>query len=157
MNKSERRRPLGAYVLIFLHIFLGVNGLYGGGAFLLRPDGSLLQMPLSDLQNSPFHDFFIPGLLLLAFLGLYPLAVAYSLWKRPAWGWPNAINPFKQLHWSWAAALAAGAIAVVWILVQMLWIPFWFLQAFILAWGVLILIFTLLPGVRRYYMRAPNG
>ncbi len=154
MNTSQARRPLVASVLICLHIFLGLNGLYGGGAFVLAPDGSLLKIPLSYLQGSPFHNFFIPGLLLLAFLGLYPLAVAYSLWKRPAWGWPEAINPFKQRHWSWAASLAAGAIAVVWILVQVQWIPSSFLQTFILGWGVLILLFTLLPGVRRYYTRA---
>ncbi len=156
MNNAQRRRPLAVYVLVFLHIFLGLNGLLGGGAFLLQPNGSLLQMPLDNLGKSPFQDFTIPGLLLFAFLGVYPLAVAYSLWRRPAWRWPDAINPFKQTHWSWAASLAAGVIAIFWILVQVLWIPFWFLQAFILGWGVLIVLVTLLPGVRRYYIRAGN-
>jgi hypothetical protein len=157
MSNTPTRRPLAASVLIFLHVFLGLNGLLGGGAFLLRPDGSLLQMPLDNLAKSPFPNFAIPGLLLFAFLGLYPLAVAYSLWKRPSWRWPDSLNPFRRVHWAWAGSLAAGVIAVAWILVQVLWIPFWFLQAFILGWGVLIILVTLLPGVRRYYTRAAAG
>ena len=82
-----------------LQAFLGLNGLLGGGAFLLAPDGHLLQMPFSHLKNTPFSSFLIPGLLLFLFLGVYPIAVAYSLWRRPAWRWPDALNPFKQLHY----------------------------------------------------------
>lgn len=151
MNKTEQRRPLADALLIFLHIFLGLNGLLGGGALVLAPDGSLLQMPVSNMAKSPFADFTIPGLLLFTFLGVYPLAVAYSLWKRPPWRWPDALNPFKRIHWSWAGSLAAGVIAILWIVVQVQWVTFSFLQTFILSWGVLIVLVTLLPGVRRYY------
>jgi hypothetical protein len=35
-----------------------------------RPDGSTIGLPLSVLQHSPFHDFFVPGLLLLLLVGL---------------------------------------------------------------------------------------
>lgn len=150
---SKRTRPFLAYVLVFLHIFIGLNGLWGGGAFLLAPNGALMGMPLSTLGKAPFHDFFVPGLLLFTFLGVYPLAVAYSLWRVPAWRWPDAINPFKRIHWSWAASLAVGVIAVIWILFQVQWVSFSFLQAFILGWGVLIMLDTLLPGVRQYYTR----
>ena len=81
MNHLAHPRPLASWVLIFLQFFLGLQGLFGGGAFLLAPDGSLIQMPFSHLENTPFADFFIPGLLLFLFLGIYPIVVGYSLWK----------------------------------------------------------------------------
>lgn len=145
--------PLAVSILTFLLGFLGLQGLYGGGAFLLAPDGSLLQMPMSHLKNSPFPDFFIPGLLLFLFVGVYSLLVAWSLWRKPAWRWPDRLNPFKQFHWCWAASLAAGVITFIWIVVQIQWVPLGFLHIFILSWGALILIFTLLPPVRTYCRR----
>ncbi len=154
MNARPTPRPFASSLLIFLQAFLGIQGLYGGIAFLLAPDGSLLGMPFSHLKNSPFTSFFIPGLLLFLFLGVYPLADAYGLWKRPDWHWPDALNPFKSTHWSWAGSLAAGVIALVWIVVQIQWIPLGFLHYFIFGWGLLIIIVTLLPVVRRYYTRA---
>jgi len=153
MTGQATPRPFAVSALIFLHIFLGLNGLAGGLAFVIAPDGHLLQMPFSHLRNTPFSSFLIPGLLLLFFLGVYPLAVAYSLWKRPAWRWPDALNPFQQTHWSWAASLAAGVIAIIWIVVQIQWIPVGSLHIFIFGWGALILIVTLLPPVRRYFVR----
>jgi hypothetical protein len=153
MPDHHRLRPLALWVLIFLQFFLGLQGLFGGGAFLLAPDGRLIQMPFSHLQETPFHDFLIPGLLLFLFLGVYPLMVAYSLWKIPSWRWPEFLNPFKHTHWSWAGSLAAGMIAMVWIIVQIQWISLGFLHVFIFCWGILIVLFTLLPAVCRFYTR----
>ena len=153
MRNPVTRRPFAVSALIFLQVFLGLNGLVGGIAFVLAPDGHLLQMPFSHLKNTPFPDFFIPGLLLFLFLGAYPIAVAYSLWAQPAWRWPDALNPFKQSHWSWAGSLAAGVIAIVWIIMQVQWIPLGFLHIFIFGWGILILVVTGLPSVREYFRR----
>lgn len=153
MTGNSERKPILLVVLIAMQAFLGLNGVAGGGAFLIAPDGRLLRMPLSQLQSSPFADFTIPGLLLLIFLGLYPLAVAFSLWKRPSWRWPEDLNPFRRMHWAWAASLVAGVIAMVWIAVQLQWIEPWPLHAFIFGWGALIVVLTLLPGVRNYCAR----
>lgn len=155
MKKNPSSRPFAVSALIFIQIFLGLNGLLGGGAFLLAPDGHILQMPFSHLKNTPFRDFLVPGLLLFVFLGLYPMAVAYGLWKQPGWSWPDALNPFKRIHWSWAGSLAAGVIAIIWIIVQIQWIPVGFLHVFILGWGILILVVTLMRSVRQYYVREP--
>lgn len=110
-----------------------------------------MQMPLENIQDSPFADFLIPGLLLFTFLGIYPLLVAYSLWKRPPWRWPDAINPFKRYHWAWAASLSVGVILLIWITLQVQYTGAVFLHYLYWTWGILLLLITLLPGVRRVY------
>ena len=150
MKERSRSMPASVRLLIFLLVFLGLNAIAAGGAFILAPDGRLIQMPLSNLKNSPFTDFLIPGILLFLFVGVYPFLVAYSLWKQPSWRWPEAINPFKGMHWSWAGSLAAGVALVIWITVQVQWITFGVLHAIFLVYGIVVLAVTLLPGVRRY-------
>jgi hypothetical protein len=148
---TTRTNQNGAIVLLAtLHVLLGLNGLVGGGAFLLAPDGHLLRMPFSHIQRTPFPDFFIPGLLLFLFLGIMPLLVAHALWRKPAWARMNAINPWKQLHWSRAASFATGMAAMIWILVQILWIPAGLLHLIIFTWGAVIAAVTFLPGVREH-------
>jgi hypothetical protein len=153
-RKLVESRPLVGWILIWLLFLLSLGAIFGGGAFLLAPDGHLIQMPISHLKNSPFTDFLIPGMFLFTFLGIYPLAVAYGLWKLPGWRWPDLLNPFKQFHWSWAASLAAGVIVMLWIFVEMLWVPFGVVHILYLIWGVLLLILTLLPIVRKFYTRS---
>jgi len=150
MPGQARLRPAAVWALIFLLGFLGLNAFIAGGMFILAPDGHLIQMPLSNLKNSPFSNFLVPGLLLCLFVGVFPLLVAYSLWKLPAWRWPELINPFKQQHWSWAGSLAAGVAAMVWIIVQVQWLTVSFLHVLVFVWGAAIVALTLLPAVRHY-------
>ena len=150
MNNQIRTRPMVANTLIVLLVLLAAGAFFGGGAFILAPDGHLIQMPISHLKNSPFASFLIPGALLFTFLGIYPTAVAYSLWKRPDWRWPDLINPFKGFHWGWAATLAAGVIVIVWISVEMVWVPFGIVHLIYLGWGTVLLVLALNPEVRRY-------
>ena len=151
-RNQGKGRPFAVGLLIWLQVLLALGALAGGGTFILAPDGHVIQMPLSNLKDSPFKDFLIPGILLFTFVGLFPLAVAYSLWKTPSWRWPDAINPFRDTHWSWAGSLAAGAIIILWITVQVLLIrAVAFLHVLYWAWGVALLVLTLLPSVRRYF------
>jgi hypothetical protein len=156
VEDKSLRRPLSVWLLIVLQIFLAMGAFLGGGAFILAPDGHLIQMPFSHLKNSPFSSFLIPGILLFTFLGVYPVAVTYGLWKRPTWRWPDIINPFKRMHWSWAGSLAAGVIVLIWITVETLWVPFGIVHIVYLVYGLVILGVTLLPGVHRYYTRSPE-
>ncbi len=150
MEIHPRFRPFSAWILIGLLAFLGINAVVAGGLFIIAPDGHLIQMPLSNLDGSPFSNFLIPGVLLFLFVGVYSLVIAGGLWKLLPWQWPNRINPFKRFHWSWAGSLAAGLILIIWILVQIQWVQFGMLHIICLAWGTLILMVGLLPGVRRY-------
>ena len=156
MRGQGKPRPFGVRLLMWLQVLLALGALAGGASFMLAPDGHVIQMPLSNLKDSPFTNFLVPGILLFTFVGLFPLAVAYGLWKRPDWHWPDAINPVKDTYWSWAGSLAAGAIIIIWITVQVLLIrAVAFLHILYWVWGVVLVLLTLLPRVRRYYGRGP--
>jgi hypothetical protein len=154
MKNNTNTRPFIVWLLIILQILLGLGALGSGSTLMLAPDGRMMQMPVSLLKDTPFTDYLIPGALLFTFVGLYPMAVAYSLWRRPVWRWPDMLNPFKGIHWAWAGSLAAGVAVTVWITVQVLLIGYGsILQPFYLGWGIVIIGVTLLPDTRRYYTR----
>ena len=131
------RRPAGVWILLVLLVIQGLGGLAGGLALTVKPDGSIAQMPLSYLDNSPFSDFLIPGLILLLVLGVLPLAAAAGLWLRRAWGW--------------YAAFAVGCALMIWILVEITIIPFSWLQPVFGVIGLLIFGVAVLRSVRRAY------
>jgi hypothetical protein len=154
MKNQPNSRSFTVRLLILLQFLLGFGALVSGGLLVLAPDGSLIQMPLSMLKYSPFSNFLIPGILLSTFLGVYPLAVAYSLWRRPAWRWPEAINPFKRLHWCWAASLSSGVILLIWITIQVLMLQsIAFLHILYFIWGWALILLTLTTNVRQQAMR----
>ena len=117
---------------------------------MAAPDGSIIHMPLSIIASSPFTSFFLPGLILFTFVGLFPVAVAYSLLMKPSWNWPNALNPFKKLHWSWAASLASGVIVIIWITVEVQFMSVAGIHVVYWVWGLALIALTLLPAVRKY-------
>ncbi|MGN6742051.1 MAG: hypothetical protein ACTHJL_01975 [Amnibacterium sp.] len=92
----------------------------GGGAALIagsmvESSGAAIRPPDAFLAGSPFAGYLVPGLLLLIVVGgLHALAFAVQL-RRSAWA------PL-------ATAVAAFGL-LIWIFVQMIWIPFSPLQA----------------------------
>jgi hypothetical protein len=147
-------RPVAVWLLIVLQFLLGFGAFVSGGLLVASPDGSLIHMPVGMLQYSPFSNFLIPGIILSSLLGIYPLAVSYSLWRKPTWCWPDGINPFRHMHWSWAASLASGFIVLTWIVVEALMLrAVAFLHILYFIWGWVLILLTLIPGVRRHYTR----
>jgi hypothetical protein len=82
MSVLARLRPVSLSLLVLGLVVQGLSGLYGGGALVMDPTGSRLQLPLSLLDDAPFSDYLVPGLLLLTVLRLGPLVVAFGLWTR---------------------------------------------------------------------------
>ena len=74
---------------LILLLFNALGAIYGGSSMVMHPDGSGLNMPLNVLQYSPFNDFYIPGLILLAINGFFGLYVVAVLWDgqktAPLW------------------------------------------------------------------------
>jgi hypothetical protein len=154
MNKKVRVHPAAARVLIVLLFFIGASALISGAMLFAAPDGHLMMWSTNDLAGTPFSNYLIPGIILFTFVGIFPVFVGYGLLKRPAWRWPDTINPAKKIHWAWTASWAAGVIMLIWIGVETLLLGYIsFLQPAIAVYGVLIILLTLLPNVRRYYIR----
>jgi hypothetical protein len=105
-------------------------------ALSIKTDGSIMKMPVSQLSGSPFHDYRVPGLILPRLLGVVPLITLIGVWARRAW--------------AWYASFAIGCALVVWILVEITIIDYSILQPVFGSVGALIVVFTLVPQVRRY-------
>ena len=88
-----------------LLIFLGISALFGGGAFIVDPSGSLIQMPLSHLEHSPFKNFLIPGLILFLFNGVSGIVIAILAIRKYRF--------YTELQ---------GIVQDVWIVVQLIMI-----------------------------------
>lgn len=145
------QRPLTLWPLLFLLVFLGLGGLYGGIAMLIDPTGGLLQ--LTDvLPLLPVSNLILPGLFLLVAMGLGPLFMIYALLARPGWNWAQTISNWSGHHWAWTGTLTLGIALGVWLVIQGLLIGFkWAIQYITAINGFLIIVFVLAPGIRRFY------
>jgi hypothetical protein len=138
MDMTEHRNIRLA--LLVVQSFVAVTAIAGGVALVigsLYPTLSTALIPPPEyLEGSPFDSYLIPGLTLAVVLGGVHLAafVFVRLWNR-----------FAML-----VAAAAGYAALIWIFVQMIVIPFSFLQTVYFAAGLLELgLVLLLLGVHR--------
>jgi hypothetical protein len=150
--RGLRKRPALATALIAVLMFLGVSGLAGGIAFVAAPDGSILHAPKAWLDNIPFSDFLIPGLLLFFVVGVLPLFVAVALLRRPVWNGLQRIAPFRSQYWAWTATGFAGCGIIIFEIVEATYIGLGsFLQYLYFFVGVAIVVLALTRPVREYY------
>ncbi len=148
------RRYERSITLFILQLFLGVGAVFGGVVLIIDPTGELVKMPLSLLERSPFQDFFIPGIILLVVLGIFPLIVAMGLIKRWRWRLAEGLNIFKDRHWSWTFSLYIGFAIIIWITVQVYMInDVSAVHMLYIGLGLLIQMVTLLPSVQAKYRR----
>lgn len=149
----SQKKPGTVILLFVLQAFLGLGAIGGGLVLLADPSGEMLGMPASVLERSPFHNFVIPGILLLVIFGLLPLLVLYGLVKKPEWPWGYGLTPFKSLHAAWSFSLYIGFGQIIWIMVQTFMMnAVSIIHVFYMSLGMLIQIVTLLPAVQRYFM-----
>jgi hypothetical protein len=131
------------YVLIALLVLLGLGGLGGGAAMLADPTGTEMGISLALLENLPIADFTLPGLFLIGVMGEAPLVIAFGLSKR--------------LPWAWVAAITQGIVLILWIGMQIvLWGAPMGIQILYLAWGAVIVVLCLLPGVQVELRKPPE-
>jgi hypothetical protein len=148
------KRSIFLYLLMALHIFLGLGAFAGGGMLLLQPDGSLLGMEAAWLDHSPFHTYLIPGFILFVLNGLLPLFTVVGLLLQPDWRWANALNIYSNRHWAWTYSLYSGVIVITWITVQLIMTRYFWLQPVMIFTGLLIIVFTLIPSVMKKFETA---
>lgn len=145
------KKPPELYFLLFLHFLLGYNGLMGGGLLILEPNGSLLGMRLDWLNNSPFSNYLIPGILLMLFCGFLPIITMIGLMIKPSWKWVKIFNIYSDKYWAWAYSLFCGIMLITWISVQLIITQYFWLQPVMIGIGLLIIIFTMMPRIISYY------
>ena len=105
-NTNVKRRvfiALGA-----LQAFIGLGAIGGGFMLVIDPSGNALGLPLSFLEGSPFSDFLIPGIFLLAVNGVG--------------GMVGAGLSFTRRRYAQEIAIVLGAILIAWIVIQVVFI-----------------------------------
>ncbi len=91
-------------VLGIIHALVGIGAVPAGYLFLSEPDGSSMGMTTDALANSPFKDYFIPGLFLLIVNGIFNLV--------------NAVLCLVKYRYAPFFSLMLGSAMLVWVLVQ---------------------------------------
>jgi len=86
----------------------GIGALYGGWSLITDPTGDNLQLSLSYLNDTPFSDYFIPGLILFSANGVLSFVALFAL----------LIN----YNYSALFVIAQGCILSGWILIQIMMI-----------------------------------
>lgn len=123
LQQQDIRQPrLQRIVILAVLGYEAAGGIAGGILLIIAPDGRLMQMP-TDIMHGVFHDFFIPGIILLT-LGLLNGLAFLSVVRRSPTDW-------------WMAALALGGfvgwfIAEIIILQELHWLH--------LMWGLPVLV-----------------
>lgn len=149
---AKTRKSFACYLLIFLHVFLGIGAIFGGSLLMFSPDGSILSMPLEMLENSPFNNFFIPGLILFVGLGILPIITAIYLISEKSLKIAEKLSLYKETHWSWNISLYIGFILIIWIIIQLYIIQgVAFIHVFYIFLGIAIQSITLHPTVKAHY------
>lgn len=151
---EKRKRPWSLYILLALLLFQGIGALGGGIVLMIRSDGSIIQMPVSILKGSPFPDFLIPGLILFLVLGVFPVFTFAILLAQPEWRFLQSFSIYRDRYVGWMFSLFIGIGLIIWMDVEVVIVGYGaIIQSIYDALGLLILIFTLMPGVMRYYER----
>jgi len=123
---------------------------------ILKPDGSLLGMQQDWLDHAPFENYLLPGLILFLVYGIFPLFILTGLALKLSWRRANALNIFPAMHWAWTYSLYAGIMVITWIAFQMLMTQYFWLQPVVIFLGLLIIIFTMMPGVIKFFAHKNN-
>jgi hypothetical protein len=140
---------------LFLLGFLGLSAIGGGGTLIISPSGKLLGgLPLSLLKNSPFDNFFIPGIILFVVLGVVPSLLVFALHKKIVSPFAAHFNFFNDMHWAWTFSIYMAFALIIWLQTEM-----YFLQAvgwlhnFYMILAIAIIFVALLPQVRNFYKK----
>jgi hypothetical protein len=134
--------------LVIVTAFVALTAAAGGVALIVGstvPELSTVLVPPGDyLRDSPFDSYVVPGAVLILLVAV-PHAIA-------------SIATARRAAWALVACTVAGFACLIWIFVQMIYIPFSPLQAIYFAAGLVELGLVLLGlGVLRPFTRAAGA
>jgi hypothetical protein len=148
-----RHCPGAVWALVLVLAFLGLSAAAGGAAMLsgfAPPDSWLDAIPV-------VGSWVVPGLVLGVGFGAGALLTAYGMVRRRSPSWLSPLERLTEHHWSWAASLLLGAGQLVWILLELVYLPeYSALQPVYGGTGAVLVLLPLLPPVRRDLTRAAS-
>ncbi|MCB0497150.1 MAG: hypothetical protein KDC79_13505 [Cyclobacteriaceae bacterium] len=108
----EKEDSIKSYfqVLGILQSIIAIGAIIGGVGMCMDPTGKTDGVTLKLLQESPFNDYWYPGLFLLIVHGLGNIIAAYI--------------SFTKKHISGILGMALGGILIFWVVMQFYWIGF---------------------------------
>lgn len=131
-----RTRPRSILLYGIGALFLGVTAFVSGLIMILDPSGVTMGLEPEWLDQTPFQDYRIPGLLLFSVLGIGSFIVLYGL--------------VTMSKWSWIAAVGLGVALVGWIGAQILLLQMYHvLQLIYGLLGVAFLVLSFHPSTRQ--------
>ena len=136
----QYKKTFSIYFLIFIMALQSLSGLLGGVSLIIDPSGNMIDLPVSWLAGSMFQNYLIPGIILLAVLGIFPMITLIGL-----------INGTKR---SLIYARLVGYALVIWIAVEIFIIgykPEPPLQMIYGIVGILILLLAYSSRVTNFY------
>jgi hypothetical protein len=107
-----------------LQVFIGIGAIPAGLLLMIDPSGEMMSMPLDMLAGSPFPNFLVPGIFLMAVNGIGSII--------------GAVLTFRWHRWAGLVAMGLGAFLVAWIIIQV-WVvkpPIHWLQALYFLLGL---------------------
>ena len=93
-------------LLFILVSFIALTATISGLLMISNPDGGILNLPLRLLDETPFKNFMVPGILLTIIVGgVNLLAIFYNIQRHD-----------KRYSW----AMAGGFLLIGWLIAQMI-------------------------------------
>lgn len=130
-------RPLTVRLYVLCAASLAISAFYGGAVLMLERANDPLGMPLEWLDDTPFRDYFVPGLTLFSVFGVGSVVVVVGL--------------LRQRAWAGVAAVGLGLAQLVWIAVEVFYLRM--VQPLHLVYGGLgaaLVVLARRPSVREY-------
>lgn len=131
---KTNKRKTTAIILLLLVAFLA---LYGGWMLIADPSGQSLQFPIAFLENTPFKDYLIPGILLFLFIGIFYLITALFTF-------------FKIKNYAWLIILS-GCILIGWLCIEVILNPAFFFPAYHYPLYIIAVILIIIGYFERKY------
>lgn len=123
-RRTKRSQPLSVRLTVGLLVFLGLTAAGGGFVMTTGLGGEQVRPPREWLDQIPLvSSWVVPGLVLAVGFGLGSLVAAWGMVRRPRWAVLGGVERWTGEHWSWLAAVVLGAGQVVWIALELVYLP----------------------------------
>jgi len=131
MKNNEKK--LGTWLGV-LQIFIGIGAVPAALSMISDPSGNGLGMYVEMLSNSPFSDFLIPGIFLLAVNGIGSLL--------------GGVASFRRYRYAGEIAIGLGIFLIMWIIAQLYWLGIHWLHILYISLGIIELVIGLIMRKR---------